>query len=368
MKNLKKIFSVLLVLLMMLSLVPFASAEEIGKVMIQVFPNASFGTNQNPIVGYEASKIQVKSSDNKVTINSFYVVDKGTGSQITGKLEYKTYEMHIQVVGKDGNVISQSAGASVNNELASISVDGNGVADVAWSFLAAPIAPTIYHSPTDERHEIGGTFSFTATCSDPDAKPKWYIYDQVNNRNTVAELTGKYDNMQLIESITENGTARLNIHNAVEGIDGWSVACSFTNDAGTVWTERAYCRVTNSTLPTNPVVDPAASPVSDPKKSDMPDGVYLVDPPTPEVYVVETPEPTPEATVVGTTAAVDETEAKTGEKPFSRVLKWIVIGIAAIVIIVGAVILIQYLKDKKRRERRAKMAAAKNSANYRGKH
>ena len=367
MKNLKKIFSVLLVLVLMLALVPFASAEEIGNVTIRVYPNSSYATNQNPIVGMEASKIQVKPSCN-VTVTSFYVTDPA-GNQITGKLEYKNYQLHITAVANAGDVISPSASASVNNEFANISVDSTGVADIVWSFLAAPIAPTIYHSPTDERHEIGGTFSFTATCSDPDAKPKWYIYDQVNNRNTVAELTGKYDNMQLIETVTENGTARLNIHNAVEGIDGWSVACSFTNDAGTVWTERAYCRVTNSTLPTNPVVDPAASPVSDPKQSsDMPDGVYLVDPPTPEVYVVETPEPTPEATVVGTTAAVDETEAKTGEKPFSRVLKWIVIGIAAIVIIVGAVILIQYLKDKKRRERRAKMAAAKNSANYRGKH
>ena len=367
MKKIKSWAAIILALVIIVSMPVFAAAnQEIGNVTLRVYPSAQYASNQTPIVGQNASDIQVKPSCS-VSVISSYTTDS-SGNTVTGKLTYSQYTLHVSVAADAGYSIAAAATAAVNNEACSINVTGSGSAEISWTFTATPIAPTIYHNPSDEKHQIGETFSFTATCSDPDAKQQWYIYDQVNNRYTPEEMKSGYPQMEFVVSKLDNGTARLNIHNAVEGVDGWSVACAFTNDAGTVFTERAFCKITNATVstaaPSIYIVDPAEATDSD---DNLPAGTYLMEEPSPSIYVVETPEP--EASPAATETAEVETEQKAGKttSPALKVLKWVGICVGALVLAVGIIILIQYFKDKSRRERSAKMAKTKNDS-YRGRH
>lgn len=364
MRKLKRICAILLIIILAAAIVPSAYAEEeLHNVTIRIYPNSNYATNQTPIVGMVASQIQIKPSCNVSATG--YCTDSA-GNVYTDKLKYENYTMHISVTANEGVTIRGDAIAAVNNESASIMVTGPQTAEITWGFLAAPIAPTVYHNPTDEKHEIGGVFPFSATCSDPDATAKWYLYDQMNNRNTPEEVQSAYPQMSVYTSTSQNGTAQLTIKNAIEGLDGWSVACSFTNAAGTVWTERAYCKITNATVPTptpkptNEIVDP---PSGETGEDGLPAGVYIVETPEPEIQVIETPSPEQTPEPVQTEPPVEKKETK----PVVKFLKGVGIGVGAIAVLGGAVVGIQYIKDKRRRQRRAEMAKTKGGS-YKGKH
>lgn len=103
-----------------------------------------------------------------------------------------------------------------------------------------PGAPTVTKNPTDETVVVGGSCSFTADYQNA-VYATWHFVSPDGQKDfdyggigvefpTMTVLNGMYSNLQL--------------SNVPQGMNGWKVYCRYSNDVGSVDTQKATVTVT----------------------------------------------------------------------------------------------------------------------------
>lgn len=400
MKSAKKVLSLLLCLLICAAAFPaFATAEDyvgIDKVLIQTYPGQ--GGNDLPYVSGDISAFYASTTTTGVSVTGWSLVDDG-GNQCTGRVEEKYYTMSITLTSQAVNyVFTRDTRGYINNESAELSYLSNDGLTATFSRRIMPrlIAPTIWHNPTDETHNAGERFSFAASASPYYDSFQWYLRSPYNEKYEVEACGDIFTGTSA--NVIDNGSAgtTCNLNNVSENFDGWMVYCVFKGVGGETPTQNATIHIKNKPEPTSaPTPAPAATP-------------------EPTIEIVATPEPTSAITIIEHDYSEDwsydetshwhadkipmsesvsdkgphdmiwtetspATKKASGEekgvcsvcgyeesrsieyvKPVRtarvpKAVKWIVGIVGGIVVLGAAVVGIQYIKDKRRRERRAKM-------------
>lgn len=403
--KMRRILLAALIISMVASLCPVYAAAldtySIDKVLVQTYPGS--GGNDLPYVSQEYSAFYAQTSTSGVVVTGWSLVD-GSGNQCSGKVQNTGYTLSVNVTSQVVNCFFTSdTKAYINNEAANISVSSDGLsATVSRVIQPRLVAPTIWKNPGDESHESGNTFSFVASASPYYDSVQWYVKSPYNSDYKVEDISTVFPGVNATVHDHGSGGSTCNLNNVPVDMDGWMVYCKFIGVGGQTNTSNAFINVTN-----------AAAVLSTPEPSPA---VQIVETPAPSIYIVETPEPTqdiwvveeawsdvwtydrenhwhasiiPQVTDVSDKAPHDmvwtETRAATkkedGEeqgvcsvcgytetrsvlyvKPertsieLPTGLKWVVGVVGGIIVLAAAVVFIQYMKDKARRKRRAKMA------------
>ena len=379
-----------------------AAAEDnvrIDKVLIQTYPGQ--GGNDLPYVSGDISAFYAATTTTGVSVTGWSLVDDG-GSECRGKVEEKYYTMNITLSSMAVNyVFTWDTRAYINNESANISYISDDGLTATFSRRIMPrlIAPTIWHNPTDETHNAGESFSFAASASPYYDSFQWYLRSPYNEKYEVEACGDIFDGTSAY--VIDNGSSgtTCNLNNVSANFDGWMVYCAFKGVGGETLTQNAMIHIKNKPTPTP---EPTPSPTPVPTSA-------------PTIEIVVTPEPTSAITIIEHdyaeewsydeqnhwhedripvsdsvsemgahdmvwTEITPATKKAPGEEKgvcsvcgyeISRsteyvrpvrdskvpgAVKWIVGIIGGLVVLCAAVVGIQYVKDKRRRARRAKMA------------
>ena len=283
--KLKKLCAAVLALCLCLALFAgSASATEtyaISHVNCQSYPNSTNG-NTLPFVGQNYSDFYCATTTAGVVVTGWSLID-GNGNACSGKVENRSYTLNIYVSSQAVNYLfNAGTGASINNESASITVAADGLsATISRSIYPLFIAPTIYHHPTDESHNAGETFSYTASASKLYDSFQWYVCSPSGMQVTKAEeIRNVSPTAEAV--ITDAGDyVRCNLHNVDAGLDGWQVYCTFISTAGQTSTNKASIIVKNA-------AEVLATPEPTPEIVVTPTP-QIIETPAPEI--VTTPEP-----------------------------------------------------------------------------
>ena len=162
MKCRKIIMAILLCMLLANLTVAYA---DVDRVLLQTYP-AGAGTNDLPYVGQEVSAFRVGTTTGGVVVTGWSLIDD-YGSPCYDYVRARYYTLNINLAGEnDGVIFSNLTKAFINNEEATLvySADGRS-ATVSRRIYPLQIRPDIWHSPTDETHDAGELFSFTASAA-----------------------------------------------------------------------------------------------------------------------------------------------------------------------------------------------------------
>ena len=375
----RKAAAMLLAAILLLGMLPAAAlAEElvpVDSVYIETYPNSSSG-NDLPTVGQNYSDFYVSTKSAGISVTGWSLVDD-SGVPCTGTVENRNYTIYVNISSNIINyVFTANTRVYINAVAATIqpSEDGLSATIVRYSIKPNLIDPVIWTNPKDESHEASSLFSFVASASPIYVSYQWYIMSTYGEKFTPEELQAAYPGTSCYVSETSSGGVKLNISNPNDGMNGWLVYCGFKGySGGEVFTTKAQINIKGAASsaapePTIQIVDVTEEPQSSGGQYIdgvyVPDGVTVVE--TPGITIVETPEPTAEPTAAPSaspqTAAAEESSS--AKAPGSKVLKFVLAGVGALIVLVGAVLFAQYIKDEQKRKKRAKMSGR----NYRGKH
>ena len=401
-------FIIFLIVCLLLSAFPAGAIAmesfDIGKVLIETYPGS--GGNDLPYVSQDYSAFYCKTSTSGVVVSGWSLVD-GNGTQCSGKVENKQYTLSVNVTSQVVNsTFSANTAAYINNVPATISVSGDGLsATVSRVISPKLVGATIWKDPGDEKHDAGNVFSFTASASPYYNSVQWYLRSPYNESYKAEDVGTLFPNVTCTVHDRGSGGTTCNFNNVPAEMDGWMVYCAFIGEAGQTLTKNAFITVTNAAAL-------LAAPSPSPEAAATPE---------PTIYIVETPEPTnniwiveedwsedwsydtqyhwhaskiPQNNKVNEKAAHDmtwtETKAATkkeaGEetgvcsvcgytetksveyvKPqrtglkLPSAVKWVGGILGGIIVVGGGILGIQYLKDKAKRKRRAKMSGRTGS-------
>ena len=349
----RRLISLLIIFTLVLSIAPCAFADEaISKVSIRIYPDSSYGydNNQDPLVGEDASYIYALISNGEVTLSNgdYYLMDGG--ARASGAIKDQNYTFFARVYAVGGYVMNEYTTASVNNEAAYITVAPDGLsADITITVTPRVEGPAIYKSPSSETHPAGETFFFTASAGNYDTF-QWYIRTPYNIDYKAEDA---YDKVGLYATVQDCGTyVNCNLHTVSENFNGWRVYCVFTGKGGENLTSMATVNVTGAPDPYTTPTPEATSQIWIVDTPEPTSQIWIVETPTPEIIVVETPEPTVEPTAE---------PVKTSDHKGLKIAGGVIGGI---LVLGGGLIGTQYFIDKKKRKQRAQ----KSKSNYKGKH
>ena len=380
----RRILSLIIVILMLCCLMPFSFGEEyvgVEKVYVETYPDKNSG-NDLPRVGQSISDFYASTITGGISVQNWTLIDED-GVTCSSTVENKNYNLYINVVSNISNyVFTSNTKAYINGVSATITPSGDGHgATLSRNIKPSVIDPVIYKNPGDENHDKGSTFSFTASASQVFMTYQWYIMSTYGEKYTPEELSAAYPGVVCSVKETGSGSVRLNITNPYDGMNGWLVYCTFTGASGNpVATSKATMTIKGAkeeTITPLPVVTETPEVTETVDGIEVPEGITIVETPTPEITIVETPTPTaeieetpvPEIEAAETesennTSSIKETANLISERlgtlnispELLRILKYVGIGVGAVVVLSFFVMFIQYLKAKRKAKRRAKMA------------
>lgn len=358
----KRFLSVFLVILLFASLLPaaYADAVPMSKIYIKTYNDTGSG-NDVPRVGQSVSTFTAQPESAGFIISSLSLYDMN-GAQCTGTVLDQQYVLYVNISVVDGNYyIDGSSTAFINGVQCSITPGGDGKsAVISRNVTPKVVDPTIWKHPGDENHDKSKVFSFAASASPYYNNWQWYILSTYGDKMTADEFAAAYPSVGVAYHENSGGGVTLNINNPIDEMDGWLVYCGFQSLSGAwVYTNKAQMKIKGAVVTTPTIVAPPEEEKTTTVVDgiEVPEGVTIVETPGPEITIVETPEPTVEPTP---TPEVKPEKSGTGLK----ILKGVGIAVGGIVIIGGIIIFAQYLADRKKRKRRAKMSGRK----YTGKH
>ena len=383
----KKAVSLALALLIIASLCGAGYSENIvgvEKVNVETYPFKGSG-NDLPTVGQSVSTFYAGTITAGISVTGVSLVDD-SGATCSGTVENKNYTLNVAIVSNASNyVFTPSTKAYINGVAASISPSADGLSAMLSRYIKPNVVdPVIYKNPGDENHDKNSLFSFTASASQVFTSFQWYIMSTYGEKFTPEELASAYPGVTCSVKDVGGGVVRINIGNPYDEMTGWLVYCVFTGASGTpVTTSKATMTIKGAEAGTYRP-SPSIEIVSTPEGTTVdgitvPEGVTIVETPTPQITIIETPEPAAEtpqpqepATDTVDTGKTEETAA--GQNLTEKVkgfftpkvlsiLKWVGIAAGGILLIALLVLFVQYLADKRKRKRRAKMAGR-----YKGRH
>ena len=394
----------LLIICVLAGMLPAYAAETftIDKFLVQTYPGS--GGNDLPIVGQDYSAFYAQTTTSGVTVTGWSLADD-SGRQCSGKVENRRYTLGVNVSSQVVNAFfSADTKAYINGEAANISVSSDRLsATVTRVINAKLVAPTVWKHPTDETHDAYGTFSFSASASPYYDSVQWYIQTPYNQKYKAEEIGSYFDGVACTVHDHGTGGSTCNVSGVLPSMDDWMVYCSFIGPGGETSTNRATIHVKNASAL---LETPAPAAVPAPVQAS----------PSPSVYIVETPEPTSNVWVIeedwsdewsydsdyhwheSKIPQVTDVDGKAGHqmtwtepraatkkadgeeqgvcdicgytetrstlytkpqresKGVPSAVKWIIGIVGGIIVLAAAVIFIQYLKDKAKRKRRARMS------------
>lgn len=405
--KIRKIFSLLLAVVLCLAMSPFASADDIAipKIILETYPSASAGYNEVPEVGQNVSDFIVRSSTGGVNVTGWTLYDS-SGAVAAGTVKNEDYTLSVSVSSSVANEYFTSATqAYINNVASAVTVTDSKNATVTRRMTPRLVAPTVWHSPTDETHTAGDgqLFSFAATATPNYTGYQWYIQTASNEDIKAEDLEKKYPGVVATVKTVETGT-RCNIHNATGNMDGWRVYCVFSGPGGDAYTKKAVMHVKSAAPATpepapspSPTPEPTPSPSPTPEPSTAPAPVQWeeawsydaenhwhrsTDPNVTEVSDLEAHqmvwtlktaasrksagEEQGVCSVCGYTASRAVEYVKSGSvfDSMSPTLKWVLGAVGGLILLLALIIFLQYLADRRRRKRRKKMSGGSSSRKY----
>jgi hypothetical protein len=276
----RKIIAAFLLLCILLVSMPAVYAD-LDRVVLQTFPGSNTG-NDLPYVGQEISAFRVTAKTNNVTVSNWTLVDD-YGSPCYDYVRARYYTLSINLASTDGSALfSPSTIAIINNEAASLAASADGrTATVTRRIYPLQIRPDIWHSPTDETHDAGDVFSFTASAAPYYSSFAWILVTPDGEELNAEAVQDRFPNTTAVISDLGRGNGvRCNLHEVPNEMNNWKIYCLFANDVSEVKTQQAELHVNYIATPT-PEPTPEPTPIPTPE-------------PTPEPTPVPTPEPTPE--------------------------------------------------------------------------
>lgn len=275
----KKIVLFLIMISLLLLLLPSAGAEwVVDKILCQTLPGN--GTVDLPSVGQDSSSFSCRSSVEGIRVDACALVDEN-GNTCRGMIENRPYTLLIDVATDDPNfVFTEQTGAFINNEPATLSVhDDWHYATIARVIKPYYLAPTVWHNPTDESHNMGERFDFFASAQPGYTSFEWYLRSPDGKEYKAEEVSQLFpEATAIIEDLGKATGVRCNINKVPAGMDGWAVYCVFNLYEQKAVTKDAYIRVLDAALAPSPTPAPTPSPVPTPSPTPSP---------------VPTPEPSP---------------------------------------------------------------------------
>ena len=250
---------------------------DLERVVLQTFPGSNTG-NDLPYVGQEISAFRVAAKSGNVTVTGWSLVDD-YGSPCNDYVRARYYTLYIKLSSADGSsLFSSRTGAVINNEEASLVASADGsTATVTRRIYPLQIKPDIWHNPTDETHDAGDVFSFTASAAPYYSSFVWMLIPPEGEEFSAEDIQDHFPNTTAVISDLGRGNGvRCNLHSVPNEMNGWKICCLVLNDVSEVRTQPAELHV-------NFVATPTPEPTPEPTPA-----------PTPEPTPVPTPEPTPE--------------------------------------------------------------------------
>ena len=126
--------------------------------------------------------------------------------------------------------------------------------------------PTIPKSPTGETVDEGGAASFVARQNNAIWAVWYFISPDGNTYVRYDKIEAKFPGLKIVDGMY----ATVRVRNIPAALDGWSVACQFSNREGAVMTDAALIKVNAKAAPAaqaspeptpTPTVEPTATPV-----------------------------------------------------------------------------------------------------------
>ena len=396
----------------------------IDRVQCQSYPGNA-GADL-PFVGQDYSAFSCGTITPGISVTGWSLVDN-SGTPCSGIVENRNYTLNISVASQAVNFLfTPDTRASINGEQAVLTPSADGLSATLSRYIAPRlVAPTIWHSPTDESHDAGETFSFTASASPLYDSFQWYLRSPDGQVIKAEEVTGLFPAVTAtITDLGKSNGCRCNLHNVNANLNNWLAYCVFKSAAGETSTDKASIKVKNADSivivpqpsPTPAVQEtpslanggiwivetPTPEPVSTPAaasaqssswEDELPEGIYIIDedwdaawtydedyhwhkslipenndvsdkgthdlawsvttPATKKADGVETGVCSECGYTTSRSLAYVRTAAGAGAPDM---LKWIIGVLGGIIVLAAIIIIGQYIKDKRRRKRRARMS------------
>ena len=310
MKALRKAAVLLLAIVVIAGVCPMsASAQTVtyDKVLLETYTSSQATANTLPVVGQNVSDIVVKTSTTGVTVLGWELVGAGT------KVENHDYILNVYIaMGVTNGVFDPySTTAYINNVKSTITVNADRIsATVSRQITPDVQAPVVWHHPSDETHNAGECFSFTATASQVYTSYQWKIRANSGETYNVEDIQSMFPGTYAVVSNLDQGT-RCNIYNVPEGFNNWTVYCVFSGAGGDVSTNSATIHVKNASPDPTPTIVDAPSTQSSSSDVNVPAGITIVDEPTSDINIVDEPSDSQTA---------DDTETTTNEN--INIVEW----------------------------------------------
>lgn len=325
----KKTFSFILILALLLSLGASAFAESVNIQLTQgspadqtvfVLPEGETITSVQLAGGALPAGIIVAHSTSSVSIS-------GTAT-ITGN-SFAT----INITAVDVNSAEKSYSVTVNTAV----VPPSGVIVPGTPDPAVPAQLAITKNPTAESVSTGDRAVFIAKASGcVPTLTSWFIVTADGKSYTLDDFKAAYPEVGITLSKVDQENERLALSNVSTRLNGFSAYAVFSNGTDSVASAKAQLNVAAATpapaaTPT-PAATPAPTPTASPKPAPTPAPVF-------------TPEPTPTPVMEDNEEADDEADALSHRSSSSAgaVVATVLVGLLTVAV---AVVLVMYMKGK----------------------
>lgn len=368
----KRIVSFVLVLCLFMSLqiILPASAKaetEITKVLTQI--------SHEPVALMEIQFVSATTTTPGCTLTSAAWFDS-KGNAVSTYFDTGIYRLELKLTANEGYVFAESVAAYVNNTAVEASLDDTRTSlTITRDYTPMLWQPTVIKHPGAETVNEGEWTSFVATAtytSDYD----WSFVDTGGKSVSAADIATKFPNV----SVNGNGSGKIIVYNIPYAMNGWKVVCTFSGPGGSIASNGAVITVkadpAKQTPSPSPSPSPSASPSPEQHEHEFPEqwmsddakhwkqcecgenGKEAVHSFTWTVTRAATKAQPGEATGVCSACGYTELRAEeytenneAGEIPGLRTFRWILVGLFAVLALIIAVLIIQNVKEKKRRRK-----------------
>ncbi|MGX8692335.1 MAG: hypothetical protein ACSW8E_01075 [Clostridia bacterium] len=302
----KRIASVLLLLVMLVSLFAFSPAalatgdtppetetpapEPTPTPEPQVLNKLTTTLDRTPVVLLAVSEPKATVSSKNASLVSLTWYDP-LGNALPGNsaFDYMTYRMEIIARADDGYLFSSSLNAYLNNSATDVSVSPDGkTATISREYEALVFAPRIIKHPGEETVDEGSFVSYVSTAAYATGLTWEFISP---DGQTV------FDSKDLVKTFPESncnndGKEKIVIYNVTREMDGWQVRAVFTGAESTV-TRSNPVTIKVTPDPNRKTPEETPSPEETPEPTETPAPTEApVETPVPTEPPVETPAPT----------------------------------------------------------------------------
>lgn len=197
-----------------------AAEQEIGKVLTT--------TSHTPVALMEAGTITAATSTGGCSITEYNWYDLNSGSAVTGQFGTGNVEVDITLAAAEGYVFSESVAVYLNNSQAAyvLSADRRYLS-LSRTYAPDIWAPTVIKQPGSEKLNEGDSTSFVATASYT-MDYKWHFVEPGTGRDYGSDAFSEETGV----ATSGDGSSKIVVYEVPARLDGWKVYCRFIGAGG----------------------------------------------------------------------------------------------------------------------------------------